>query len=101
MLLYAMHDAVAKPMPGSHLAPALAESWSVSPDGRVSDFTLREGAKFHNGEPVTADDVKFSFERYRGSPAAVFKSGEASIETPDPRHARITLKQPWPDFLMF
>src|SRR6185437_7447124 len=101
MLLYAMHDAVAKPMPGSQLAPALAESWSVSPDGRVYDFTLREGVKFHNGEPVTADDVKFSFERYRGSSAAVFKSRVASIEIPDPRHVRTTLKQPWPDFLMF
>jgi peptide/nickel transport system substrate-binding protein len=101
MLLYAMHDAVAKPMPDSHLAPALAESWSVSPDGHVYEFTLREGAKFHNGELVTADDVKFSFERYRGSSAAVFKSRVASIEALDPRHARFTLKQPWPDFMMF
>src|SRR5215475_13356325 len=60
MVLYALHDAVAKPMPGSSLAPALAESWSVSPDGLVYEFVLRKGVRFHNGEPVTAEDVKFS-----------------------------------------
>src|SRR5262249_56904203 len=67
MVLYALHDAVAKPMSGSSLAPALAESWSVSPDGLVYEFILRKGVRFHNGEPVTAEDVKFSFERYRGA----------------------------------
>src|SRR6185503_10352674 len=62
----ATHDAVVKPMPGKPMAPSLAESWSVSPDGLVYEFVLRKGVKFHNGEPVTAEDVKFSFERYRG-----------------------------------
>ena len=66
MILYALHDALVKPMPGQAMAPSLAESWSVSPDGLVYEFVLRKGARFHNGEPVTADDVKFSFERYRG-----------------------------------
>ena len=67
MVLYALHDAMVKPMPGQLLAPSLAEAWSASEDGLTYDFTLREGARFHNGEPVTADDVKFSFERYRGA----------------------------------
>ena len=66
MVLYALHDGVVKPMPGKPLAPSLAESWSVSPDGLAYEFVLRRGVKFHNGEPVTAEDVKFSFERYRG-----------------------------------
>ena len=66
MVLYALHDAMVKPMPGNAMAPSLAESWSLSKDGLVYEFVLRQGAKFHNGEPVTADDVKFSFERYRG-----------------------------------
>ena len=63
MLLYALHDALVKPMPEKSMAPSLAESWTTSPDGLVHEFVLRRGATFHNGEPVTADDVKFSFER--------------------------------------
>ena len=47
------------------MAPSLAESWTVSPDQRVYEFKLREGLKFHNGDPFTAEDVKFSFERYK------------------------------------
>src|ERR1700752_2484961 len=66
MLLYALHDAMVKPMPGKAMAPSLAESWTVSPDGLVYEFVLRKGVRFHTGEPVTAEDAKFSFERYRG-----------------------------------
>src|SRR5947207_8672247 len=62
MILYALHDALVKPMPGNLNAPSLAESWSVSRDGRTWEFVLRKGARFHNGDPVTAEDVKFSFE---------------------------------------
>ena len=51
------------------MAPSLAESWTVSPDSLTYEFVLRKGAKFHNGDPVTAEDVKFSFERYRGAGA--------------------------------
>jgi peptide/nickel transport system substrate-binding protein len=101
MLLYALHDAMLKPMPGKSLAPSLAESWTVSPDGRVYDFVLRKGVRFHNGDPVTADDVKFSFERYRGISAKPLKERVAAIETPDPGRIRFRLKQPWPDFLTF
>src|SRR5215813_1183489 len=67
MVLYALHDAMVKPMPGNLQAPCLAESWSTSEDHLTHDFVIRDGAKFHNGEPVTAEDVKFSFERYRGA----------------------------------
>jgi peptide/nickel transport system substrate-binding protein len=58
-VLYAMHDALVKPMPGNHMTPSLAESWTVSPDQRAYEFKLREGPKFHNGDPFTAEDVKF------------------------------------------
>ena len=101
MVLYALHDAVVKPMPGNPMAPCLAESFSASEDGLSYEFVLREKAKFHNGEPVTAEDVKFSFERYRGASHDLIKGQVAAIETPDPRHVRFKLKEPWPDFLTF
>src|SRR2546421_261562 len=101
MLMYALHDALVKPMPGDTMTPSLAESWTVSRDGLVYDFVLRKGVKFHNGEPVTADDVKFSFERYRGTSQQALKDKVAAIEVPDPARVRFRLKQPWPDFLTF
>ena len=101
LLLYALHDALVKPMPGKSMAPSLAESWSTSTDGLVYEFVLRRGVKFHNGEPVTAEDVKFSFERYRGVFGAAFRERVAAVEIPDPRRVRFRLKQPWPDFMTF
>ena len=101
MVLYALHDALVKPMPGQPRAPGLAESWSVSKDGLVYEFVLRKGALFHNGDPVTADDVKFSLERYRGTAVKALRERVAAVETPDPGRVRIRLKQPWPDFLTF
>jgi peptide/nickel transport system substrate-binding protein len=101
MLLYALHDAMVKPMPGQTAAPCLAETWKVAPDGMSYEFRLRDGAKFHNGEPVTAEDVKFSFERYRGTSSSVMKQRVASVEIPDARTVRFVLKKPWPDFLTF
>jgi peptide/nickel transport system substrate-binding protein len=88
-------------MPGNPLAPSLAESWTLSPDGLVYEFVLRRGVKFHNGEPVTAEDVKFSLERYRGAGAGPFKTRIAAIEAVDPHRVRIRFKRPWPDFLTF
>jgi peptide/nickel transport system substrate-binding protein len=101
MVLYALHDALVKPMPGNALAPCLAESWSASEDGLTYEFVLRQGVKFHNGDPVTAEDARFSFERYRGANGAAMKARVAAIETPDDRHIRFKLKEPWPDFLTF
>ena len=101
MVMYALQDAMVKPMPGKPLAPSLAESWTGSDDGLTYDFVLRKGAKFHNGEPVTAEDVKYSFERYRGTSSKAIKDRVAAVETPDPQRIRFKLKQPWPDFLTF
>jgi peptide/nickel transport system substrate-binding protein len=101
MILYALHDAMVKPLPGNPMAPALAESWTMTPDGLLFEFVLRKGVKFHTGDPVTADDVKFSLERYRGTAAKMLKDRVAAIETPDAGRIRIRLKQPWPDFMTF
>src|SRR6185312_620474 len=78
-----------------------AESWSASEDGMTYEFVLRQGATFHNGEPVTAEDVKFSFERYRGTAHDLMKARVASVEVADERHVRVRLREPWPDFLTF
>jgi peptide/nickel transport system substrate-binding protein len=67
--LYALHDALIKPMPGDDMVPCLAESWRESDDGLTYEFKLREGLSFHSGDPFTADDVKFSFLRYKGASA--------------------------------
>jgi peptide/nickel transport system substrate-binding protein len=101
MVQEAIHDALVKPMPGNPMAPSLAESWTESPDGLRYEFVLRRGASFHNGEPLTADDVKFSFERYRGAAAKLLKGKVKAIETPAPNRVRFVLTEPWPDFLTF
>ncbi|MGD9614750.1 MAG: ABC transporter substrate-binding protein [Alphaproteobacteria bacterium] len=101
MVLYALHDAMVKDMPGKPQAPSLAEAWSTSPDHLTHEFVLRDGVTFHNGEKVTAEDVKFSFERYKGTSNALLKEKVAAIEVVDPRRVRFKLKEPWPDFLTF
>jgi len=101
MVMYAIHDALVKAMPGNPAAPSIAESWQMSPDGRTYDFKLRKGVKFHNGDTLTAEDVKFSFERYHGAAAKSLKDRVAAVETPDPLHVRFRLKNAWPDFMTF
>ncbi len=99
-VLYAMHDAMVKPMPGNPMAPSLAESWTVSKDGLAYDFVIRKGVVFHNGDPLTAEDVKFSFDRYKGAAAKLLKE-RASAEIVDSHRVRFRLKEPWPDFMTF
>jgi peptide/nickel transport system substrate-binding protein len=101
MVLYALHDALVKPMPGGLNTPSLAESFSQSKDGLTHEFVLRRGVKFHNGEPVTAADVKFSFERYKGSGAKLLKERVRDVQVVDPGRVRFVLKEPWPDFMTF
>jgi peptide/nickel transport system substrate-binding protein len=98
-VLNAMHDAVVKPMPGNHQTPSLAESWKMSPDGLVYEFKLREGVKFHNGDPFTAEDVRWSFHRAKG--AKVLQEKVRDVEIAGPHRVRFHLHEPWPDFMTF
>jgi peptide/nickel transport system substrate-binding protein len=101
MVLYAVHDALVKPMPAGDNTPSLAESWTASKDGLTYEFVLRRGVKFHNGDPVTAEDVKFSFDRYRGAAAKLLKERVREVQILDPGRVRFHLKEPWPDFMTF
>ena len=101
MVLYALHDALVKPMPKNIMTPSLAESWTASKDGLSYDFVIRKNAKFHNGDPVTAEDVKFTFERYKGASAKILKDHVKEIQLPAPNHVRFVLREAWPDFMAF
>jgi peptide/nickel transport system substrate-binding protein len=95
---YALHDALVRPMPGQLMVPSLAESWTESADHLVYEFKLREGLKFHNGDPFTAEDVKFSFLRYKSK---ILHERVRDVEIVDPYRVRFHLHQPWPDFMTF
>src|SRR5512143_926391 len=100
LMLAALHDGLLRPTAGKASAPSLAESWSMAKDMRSAEFTLRK-ARFHNGDPVTPEDVKFSFERYRGGAAKVLKDKVKEIQLPGPNRVRFVFREPWPDFPAF
>ena len=98
-----LHDAVLKPMPSGPLTPSLAERSSASEDGVTYAFTLRAGAKFHSGEPVTARRECEVLLRAlsRDRPSRNETSRVKSIEIVGGDHIRFSLTEPWPDFLTF
>lgn len=83
----------------------IAESWTFSDDGLVWTFNLREDVKFHDGTPLTSEDVKFTYEAilhpdYTGIRATNFKSVE-KIEAPDPYTVEFHLKEPFAPLLTY
>ncbi len=83
--------------------PALAESWEISADGKTYTFKLRTGAKYHDGTPFDAADVKFSLDRARAPDStnaqkALFEAID-TVEAVDPATVKVTLKNPQGDFL--
>jgi peptide/nickel transport system substrate-binding protein len=97
-IMYAIHDALVKPMPGNLMTPSLAESWTASPDQKTYEFKLREGLKFHNGDSFTSEDVKYSFGRIK---TKVLLDKVREVETVGPHRVRFHLKEAWPDFMTF
>ena len=95
----AIHDALIKNQ-GTQLYDhlALAEKFAMSPDSKTATFTLRKGTKFHNGDPVTPQDVKFSYENYRGAKADVFKKRTERVDIVDGSTVRFVFKEPFLDF---
>ncbi|MDR7481529.1 MAG: ABC transporter substrate-binding protein [Armatimonadota bacterium] len=86
----------------TRLEPLLAESYTISPDGKTYTFRLRRGVRFHTGGVMTAQDVVFSFTRLgnlKDNPAWLFSDHVAAITAVDPQTVRITLKEPNAAFL--
>jgi peptide/nickel transport system substrate-binding protein len=100
-MLYAIHDALVRPYPGEKMGPSLAQAWSESGDGLTYEFRLRPNLRFHNGDPLTTEDVKFSFERYHGAAAKILHEHVKQVEIVDPLVVRFHLVAPWPDFMTF
>ena len=88
---------------GGEVLPALAESWTVSEDGKTYTFKLHTGVKFHDGTPFSADDVKFTLDRARAENSTNAQKGLFaaidSVDVVDPATAKITLKNPQGSFL--
>jgi peptide/nickel transport system substrate-binding protein len=101
LAFYALHDALVKPMPGAAMAPSLAESWSMTRDGLTYEFALRKNVRFHNGDSLTAEDVKFSFERYRGVSSKLLREKVAAVDIVDSHRVRFRLREVWPDFMTY
>ena len=88
--------------PSGTLVPDLAERWSVDPSGFVWTFQLRDDAVWHDGEPVTAEDVAYTIRvlqdpAYHGPAAGSWN--EVTVEATAPRTVTFTLKTPLGGFL--
>jgi peptide/nickel transport system substrate-binding protein len=85
-----------------HNQPELAESWAASPDGLTYTFTLRRDVKWHDGQPFTAADVKFTFQEVLAKHHPIGRlayAAIAAIDTPDPYTAIVRLKAPFGPFV--
>lgn len=96
-ILYNIYEGLYKPDSEGNLVPAVASDYTMSEDGLVYTFTLRDGIKFHNGNPVTVEDVKYSIETCAGlnggEPVISAFSNIESVEAPDDKTVVITLKE--------
>jgi len=107
MMQQSVYDALAKYVDNPpRIIPWLAKSWSTSPDGLTWTFHLVENAKFHNGDPLDAEAVRFSYERglkLNKGVAWMLKDAldPAGIKAVDAHTVRFTLKRPFPGFLSF
>ena len=94
-ILFNIFEGLVKPDENGDLMKALASDYTISEDGLVYTFTLREGVKFHNGNTVTAEDVKYSLERASGlldgTPLISSLSVLTSVEILDEKTVQVTV----------
>ncbi|MCR5398960.1 MAG: ABC transporter substrate-binding protein [Lachnospiraceae bacterium] len=104
-VLFNIYEGLVKPNSNGELVPALASEYSVDAEGKTYTFTLRKGVKFHDGEPVTVQDVVASIERCadtsNGEPLVAAFSNIAGIEAADDSTVVITLKEADTEFISY
>lgn len=105
-VMFNVFEGLMKPTSDGDLAPAIAESYELSPDGTAYTFVLREGVQFHNGKPVTAEDVVASIRRCADTAEGKTPLVEAfsviqSVEAPDEGTVVITIDQPNNEFISY
>lgn len=104
-VLFNLFEGLVKPDSDGNLNPAIASDVAISEDGKVYTFTLREGVKFHDGSPVTAEDVKFSIDKCAdassGQPLVPAYSNIESVEILDDSTVEIVLKESNTEFLAY
>lgn len=102
-ILYNIYEGLYKPDSEGNLIPAVASDYTMSEDGLLYTFTLRDGIKFHNGNPVTVADVKYSIDTCAGlnggEPVISAFSNIVRVETPDEKTIVITLKESSSSFM--
>jgi peptide/nickel transport system substrate-binding protein len=97
--LMALHDGLIKNFRHNYYDyPALADRFEFAEDAKSATFWLRAGTKFHDGSPVTPDDVKWSYEHYRGAWGEVLRELTKNVEVVDDRTVRFHFKGPFLDF---
>ena len=98
LVLPYLYDTLVTRQRDGKLLPLLAESWQVSPDGKSIDFKLKEGVKFHDGTPLNAEAVVFTFERFKkeGTKSPIYGNIKEieSVEPIDPRTVRFSFVKP-------
>ena len=104
-VMFNVFEGLMKPTSTGDLIPAVAEDYTVSDDRMTYTFTLREGVKFHNGETVTAEDVKYSIDRCadtsEGDPLVEAFSVIQAVEILDERTVAITISEPSNEFISY
>src|SRR5216683_416346 len=96
---YLVHDAMIKPMPYGEAAYSLAEQAEVAADFRRAAFRLRPGLKFQDGHPLTTEDVKWTYENFKGAYAKQFDDTLEHIQIVDDRTIIFSFKEPFLDFM--
>ena len=104
-VMFNVFEGLMKPTPEGDLIPAVAEKYEISEDQLTYTFTIRDGIKFHNGDPVTAEDVGESLARCKNGGDGIFEveafSNIQHMETADSRSISITLGEPDSEFLSY